>query len=47
VRERRFTDGAGRSMFFAIAKGPTKPELHSWGSIYHLKGTPAQFIGIV
>jgi hypothetical protein len=24
----------------------TKPQTHSW-SVYHLKGTPAQFVGIV
>jgi hypothetical protein len=29
-----------------MAKRPTKPETHSW-SVYHLKGTPAQFVGIV
>jgi hypothetical protein len=29
-----------------IAKQPTKPRTHSW-SIYRLRGTPAQLIGIV
>jgi hypothetical protein len=29
-----------------MAKRPTKPETHSW-AVYHLKGTPAQFVGIV
>jgi hypothetical protein len=29
-----------------MAKRPTKSEPHSW-SVYHLKGTPAQFVGIV
>ena len=29
-----------------MAKPPTKPLTHSW-SVYHLKGTPARFIGIV
>jgi hypothetical protein len=29
-----------------MAKPPTKPQAHSW-AIYHIRGTPAQFIGIV
>jgi hypothetical protein len=29
-----------------MAKRPTKQEAHSW-AVYHLKGTPAQFVGIV
>ena len=29
-----------------MAKGPTKQQAHSW-AVYHLKGTPAQFVGIV
>jgi hypothetical protein len=29
-----------------MAKRPTKPEAHSW-AVYHLEGTPAQFVGIV
>jgi hypothetical protein len=29
-----------------MAKRPTKPETHSW-SIYRLRGTPAQLVGIV
>jgi hypothetical protein len=29
-----------------MAKRPTKPEVHSW-AVYHLKGTPAQFVGLV
>jgi hypothetical protein len=29
-----------------MAKPPTKPQTHSW-AIYHLKGTPAQFIGLI
>ena len=30
-----------------MAKGPTKqPPSYSW-AVYHLKGTPAQFVGIV
>ena len=29
-----------------MAKRPTKPEAYSW-AVYHLKGTPAQLVGIV
>jgi hypothetical protein len=29
-----------------MPKRPTKSETYSW-SVYHLKGTPAQFVGIV
>ncbi|HLH98024.1 MAG TPA: hypothetical protein VKW08_23200 [Xanthobacteraceae bacterium] len=29
-----------------MAKRPEKQRAHSW-AVYHLKGTPAQFVGIV
>ena len=29
-----------------MPKRPTKEQDHSW-AVYHLKGTPAQFVGIV
>jgi hypothetical protein len=29
-----------------MAKPPAKQQLHSW-AVYHLKGTPAQFVGLV
>jgi hypothetical protein len=29
-----------------MSKQPTKQQTHSW-AVYHLKGTPAQLIGIV
>jgi hypothetical protein len=29
-----------------MAKKPTKQRTHSW-AVYHLKGTPARFVGIV
>jgi hypothetical protein len=29
-----------------MAKRPTKQPTHSW-AVYHLKGTPAQLVGIV
>jgi hypothetical protein len=29
-----------------MSKRPTKQQAHSW-AFYHLKGTPAQFVGIV
>ena len=28
-----------------MAKRPTKPDTHSW-AVYHVRGTPAQFIGL-
>ena len=39
---------AGRLVLpFAMAKQPTKQQPnHSW-AIYHIRGTPAQFVGIV
>jgi hypothetical protein len=32
----------------SMAKPPTKqqPERHSW-AVYHIRGTPAQFVGLV
>ena len=33
-------------LYPAMAKRPTKPKTHSW-TVYHLKGTPAQFVGLV
>jgi hypothetical protein len=41
-----FSDGA--TVTVAMAKRPTttKQSTHSW-AVYHLKGTPAQFIGII
>jgi hypothetical protein len=33
-------------MMTKMAKRPTKQPTHSW-AIYHIRGTPAQFIGIV
>jgi hypothetical protein len=29
-----------------MAKRATKQQAHSW-AVYHIKGTPAQFVGIV
>ena len=29
-----------------MAKPPTKQQTHSW-AIYHIRGTPAQFLGMV
>jgi 1,2-phenylacetyl-CoA epoxidase PaaB subunit len=29
-----------------MAKRPTKQQTHAW-AVYHIRGTPAQFIGIV
>jgi hypothetical protein len=29
-----------------MAKRPTKRQTHSW-AVYHIKGTPAQFLGTV
>jgi hypothetical protein len=29
-----------------MPKQPTKEQVHSW-AVYHLKGTPAQFVGVV
>jgi hypothetical protein len=29
-----------------VAKRPTKQANHSW-AVYHIRGTPAQFVGIV
>jgi hypothetical protein len=33
-------------MRLEMAKRPTKPQTHSW-AVYHIRGTPAQFIGLV
>jgi hypothetical protein len=39
---------AGRLRYHlnAMAKRPTKQETHSW-AVYHIRGTPARFIGLV
>jgi hypothetical protein len=29
-----------------VAKRPTKQQTHSW-AVFHIRGTPAQFIGLV
>jgi hypothetical protein len=29
-----------------MPKRPNKPESHSW-AVYHIRGTPAQFVGLV
>jgi hypothetical protein len=29
-----------------MAKQPTKQQLRSW-AVYHIKGTPAKFVGII
>jgi hypothetical protein len=29
-----------------MAKQPTKQQTHAW-TVYHIRGTPAQFIGLV
>jgi hypothetical protein len=34
------------TVFLALANRPTEQQTHSW-SIYRLRGTPAQLIGIV
>jgi hypothetical protein len=36
----------GATVILPMAKRPTKQPTHSW-AIYHIRGTPAQFIGIV
>jgi hypothetical protein len=33
-------------LILAMAKRPTEQQTHSW-AVYHIRGTPAQFIGIV
>jgi hypothetical protein len=46
---RRVTAEAGGRfgmLYPSMAKRPTKAAAHSW-AIYHLKGTPAQFVGII
>ena len=38
---------AWATVIFAMAKRTSKqPEHHSW-AVYHIRGTPAQFVGIV